>query len=668
MAHFSLRLWLRIVRRSWSGLNLLDQIALGLILVRIALLMLDRTRLHVSLPAFFSLVFFLAAAYLLLRFLAWWRTRLLWSLRNRLIVAYLFIAVVPVLLLLIMTFISGAIVYSQLGGYLLWEDIYRRVEMLGDAADHVVAGEAAHSPGLPYDAAEEVRRALIHASHDRDLPGLTIDLHANPRIFSQLGQPAADSFSGLVQVGEKLQMVALRKYQTPQGPRVLHLSAPVTPGFLETVAPDLGPINLILVRPAQRGESPGIPYRIGNSEFREGTRISAQKRLLQPPAYFMDWAINGLSNRDVIYLADGRATGATRPVLGLFAARPSRLNRRVFSSLGELGDLYIVVFAAVGAVFLLIEIAALITGIILTRTITKAVDGLYRATQFVQKRDLTHRVRIEREDQLGELGESFNSMTGSISNLIEEQKQRQKLENELSIAREVQAQLFPREMPEIPGVKLEAICRAARVVSGDYYDFIPLGSTRLAIAVADISGKGISAALLMASLQAALRSQVLSENGIESTAALVARLNRHLFRNTADDRFATFFYGVYDSVSRTLRYTNAGHLPPLCICNGQVHKLEVGGMVVGVIEDNLYEQGTIQMEPGSLLVGYSDGLIEPENVYGEEFGIPRLQELATRLRNSPPRVLAESLMQAAEEWGGTPEQADDMTVIIARID
>jgi sigma-B regulation protein RsbU (phosphoserine phosphatase) len=252
--------------------------------------------------------------------------------------------------------------------------------------------------------------------------------------------------------------------------------------------------------------------------------------------------------------------------------------------------------------------------------------------------------------------------------LIEEQKQRQKLENELSIAREVQAQLFPRELPQIPGVRLEAICRAARVVSGDYYDFIPLGTTRLAMAVADISGKGISAALLMASLQAALRSQVLSENGMESTAALVARLNRHLFRNTGDDRFATFFYAVYDSVTRTLRYTNAGHLPPLCISNGHVHRLDVGGMVVGVVEDYLYEQGTIQMEPGSLLVGYSDGLVEPENVYGEEFGIPRLQDLATRLRDASPRVVAESLMQAAEEWGGTPEQADDMTVIVARID
>lgn len=668
MADYSLRVWLRVLRRFWSGLSLLDKIALALVVVRAMFFLLSRTRFPFSLPSFFSLLFFLAAAYLLLRFLVWWRTRLLWSLRNRLVVAYLFIAVVPVLLILIMTFISAKILYSQLGAYLLWYDVHRRLEMLADAAEHVVAVETTNISGMSFEAAEAARRAQVNAMHGLDFPGLRIDLHGNPSLFSRVGRPNEQGFSGLVENDEKLELLALRRYRTGQGEQVVSLSVPVTSFFLETLAPDLGPVNLILVRPARDNDPPGFTYQIGGERFREGTRIATQKRILQQQSSWLDSAIEGFSNRNVVVLDHRAQAGLTRPVLGIFSARPSRLNRRIFRSVGDLGGLYFVYLGAVGVVFLLIEIGALITGVILTRTITKAVDGLYRATQFVQKRDLTHRVRIEREDQLGELGESFNSMTSSISNLIEEQTRRQKLENELSIAREVQAQLFPRELPEIPGVKLEAICRAARVVSGDYYDFIPLGPTRLAIAVADISGKGISAALLMASLQATLRSQVLSDNGVESTASLVARLNRHLFLNTADDRFATFFYAVYDSASRTLRYTNAGHLPPLCICNGAVQKLEVGGMVVGVVEDYLYEQGTIQMEPGSLLVGYSDGLIEPENVYGEEFGIPRLQDLATRLRNAAPHVLAESLMQAAEEWGGTPEQADDMTVIVARID
>src|SRR5258708_26712697 len=137
--------------------------------------------------------------------------------------------------------------------------------------------------------------------------------------------------------------------------------------------------------------------------------------------------------------------------------------------------------------------------------------------------DFSHRVQIERRDQLGELGESFNRMTGSISQLIEEENKRRRLENEISIAREVQNQLFPSTLPSVPGVEIEAICKAARSVSGDYYHFIQLSPTHIAIAIADISGKGISAALLMASLHAALRSQLLVEGSeLLSLVALVS--------------------------------------------------------------------------------------------------------------------------------------------------
>jgi sigma-B regulation protein RsbU (phosphoserine phosphatase) len=259
-------------------------------------------------------------------------------------------------------------------------------------------------------------------------------------------------------------------------------------------------------------------------------------------------------------------------------------------------------------------------------------------------------------------------MTGSIANLVEEENKRRRLENEISIAREVQNQLFPSTLPSVPGVEIEAICKAARSVSGDYYDFIQLSPTHIAIAIADISGKGISAALLMASLQAALRSQMLSQGSERlSMAELVSRLNKHLVRNTGDDRFATFFIAIYDSATRTLRYTNAGHLPAFLICDGSSEQLDKGGMVLGVVEDYVYEEGSLTVEPESLLIGYSDGLIEPENVYGEEFGIRRLQEAAVRVQGAAPLMVAESLMAAVEEWAGTPEQADDMTVIVARL-
>jgi phosphoserine phosphatase RsbU/P len=149
---------------------------------------------------------------------------------------------------------------------------------------------------------------------------------------------------------------------------------------------------------------------------------------------------------------------------------------------------------------------------------------------------------------------------------------------------------------------------------------------------------------------------------------VVRRLNRQMVVSTSDDRFATLFFAIYDSATRELRYTNAGHPAPLCIAGEQVARLGVGGTIIGAFPEQDYEQARLSVEPGTLLVAFSDGLIEPENVYGEEFGVPRLTEVALRHRRSSAPRIVEALLEAAEEWSGTPEQADDMTVIVARLE
>jgi sigma-B regulation protein RsbU (phosphoserine phosphatase) len=609
----------------------------------------------------------LAALYLLYRLLAWGRNRLLWSLRNRLIVAGLFIAVVPVLLLATLAVRSAGILYSQLASYLLYEDVQRRKDMLADIGEHIAAAHATIPSGVTEAGMERILAAQSHFVHDRELPGLRIEFSSDPTFLRKIASNR-NFFAGLLQQGEKLFIISLRAMEEARGVRIVTLRVPITEDFLATVAPDLGAIQLNLMQRYAGGRDHGVLYTTNSVQYETTSRIVARNRFLQPAMLWIDSPVNVVSRLDSIYVGPDGVVDPVRPVLAVFNARPSQLSGRMFSSLGELRDTYLIAFVLILIAFLLIWAGAFITGIVLTRQITKAVDELYRATQYVQSGDLSHRVRIERRDQLGVLGESFNLMTGSISGLIEEQKQRQRLENEISIAREVQDQLFPRTLPHVPGVEIEAICKAARAVSGDYYDFIQLSPTHLAIAIADISGKGISAALLMASLQAALRSQVLVDGSEHmSTAELVSRLNKHLVRNTGDDRFATFFIAVYDSATRNLRYTNAGHLPSFLICKDSALHLDKGGMVLGVIEDYCYEEGSVIVAPDSLLVGYSDGLVEPENVYGEEFGIRRLQQAAVHVQGSAPHVVAESLMNAAEEWAGTPEQADDMTVIVARL-
>ena len=654
------------LRKVWRRLSRIDLLAILLILGGVVCAVLDFSSGIASFVKFLSV---LAFVYAVVRFAGWWRTRLLWSLRNRLIVAYLFIAVVPILLILTLVVLAGQILYSQLGAYLLYDDIHRRVAMMADITEHIAAAHGTLPKGISEEDSEHVLAAQSHLVHDEELPGLSIDFSNDPTMLRRVAGASRKNFAGLVEEGDTLYLMSLREMPEPKGVRVVLLRVPVTPEFLALIAPDLGAIQLNLTRRFEGGTRQGILYRDGEIQYETTKRILARNRILHPASHWIvDPAVTGFSRLDAVYVGTAGMFDPKRPVLVTFNARPSRLNARIFSSLGELGGSLAILFVVISIVFLLIEIAALITGVVMTRRITKAVSDLYEATQYVKAGDWTHRVRIERRDQLGVLGESFNDMTGSISGLLEESKKRQRLENELSIASEVQNQLFPQRLPLVMGVELEAINKAARTVSGDYYDFIQLSPTHLAIALADISGKGISAALLMASLQAALRSQLLAPDSEKmSTAELVGRLNMHMVRNTADDRFATFFIAVYDSTTRTLRYTNAGHLPGFLISNGTSKHLDKGGMVLGVVEDYVYEEGSVTVPPNALLVEYSDGLVEPENVYGEEFGIRRLQEAAIRVQTSAPLVVGQSLMMAAEEWAGTPEQADDMTVVVARL-
>lgn len=620
-----------------------------------------------GLYSFAKFVGLLSAAYLTFRSVSWWRNRLLWSLRNRLIVAYLFIGVVPVLLLLTLAVLASQVLYSQLGGYLLYEDIHGRLGRMADSAASIASAEKSLPGSLNDKMVEEVLDAQIQMAYSKELPGLKVEFHADPKRLTRIAGPNAKEFTGIVQWAGQTHLIAMREVESPRGKNIVELSLRVTPEFLETIAQDLGPIQVTGLQRAEAEDSINA-IQLGSVRYKFLNRIATRKRTLQAAGYWYDPVIEGFSKLDATYIDVGEKAGEKQPVFASFSARPSVLNARIFSSLGEFSTSTVFGFELVAVFLLLIGILGLVTGFVLMRAITGAVAELYHATQFVQSGDLTHKVKIERRDQLGILGESFNLMIDSIRSLIEEQKQRQRLENEISIAREVQNQLFPQRMPSVPGVEIEAICKAARTVSGDYYDFIQLSATRIAIAIADISGKGISAALLMASLQAALRSQLLAPGSDSmSTAELVSRLNLHLVRNTADDRFATFFVAVYDSTTRLLRYTNAGHLPSFCICGDHAFYLDKGGMVLGVFEEYVYEEGVETVPPDSILVGYSDGLVEPENVYGEEFGIARLRDAAIRMNGAPPSVIAQGMMQASEEWAGTPEQADDMTVIVARL-
>jgi phosphoserine phosphatase RsbU/P len=211
-------------------------------------------------------------------------------------------------------------------------------------------------------------------------------------------------------------------------------------------------------------------------------------------------------------------------------------------------------------------------------------------------------------------------------------------------------------------------------VSGDYYDFLKLSGNQVGLVLGDISGKGISAALLMAAIQSSLHAQFYDGHSPEpapralplSTATVVERLNRQLFAASPPEKYATFFYAVYDATTRRLAYTTAGHPPPVLFRRDDVLRLDTGGTVVGLFSTIQYEQGMVELEPGDLLLAFTDGLTEPENSYGEEYGEARLLAIARRALGSRPEFLVEEIYRSVSDWTGSPELQDDMTLLVAK--
>jgi sigma-B regulation protein RsbU (phosphoserine phosphatase) len=389
------------------------------------------------------------------------------------------------------------------------------------------------------------------------------------------------------------------------------------------------------------------------------------------PIQVMDWASGGMRTR----------------ILG-GSTRLSTVYSYLTASMGVESGSVGVVLIVLAVAFAVVVLAAFIIGISLTRKITYSVANLYKATQHINRGDFAHRIQIREKDQLAALQVSFNSMTDNLEKLIAEQKEKERLQSELEIAHEVQAQLFPQAIAGTSSLELHGICRPARIVSGDYYDFLSYGPKQVMVAVGDISGKGISAALLMATIHSAVRAyeqeQLVSVGSAAAygthsrIAAVEARvappspaqmlwlLNRHLFQSTQPEKYATLFLGYYDDQKHRLTYCNAGHLPPIILAaDGGVRRLETGGTVVGLFHDRDYEEETIELYPGDIFIAFSDGITEPENEFGE-FGEERLIETVAAYRHLPLEKICEHAVSAIQDWIGSTEQPDDITLVLAR--
>ncbi len=248
--------------------------------------------------------------------------------------------------------------------------------------------------------------------------------------------------------------------------------------------------------------------------------------------------------------------------------------------------------------------------------------------------------------------------------------QREKLNREIEIAREVQERLFPHDLPKLPGLDYFGSCRPAQGVGGDYYDFIQLADGDVGIAIGDVSGKGIAAALLMASLQASLRGQALQ--GSKDLAKVISNVNRLVFEASAENRYATFFYAQFERATRRLTYVNAGHNPPIVLrrIEGLTHaiRLDAGGPVVGMFRESPYQQASLTLDPGDILIGFTDGISEAMNIQDEEWGEERLLPALEACANQKAAEMIPSVMNAADCFVNGAPQHDDMTLVVMKLE
>lgn len=259
---------------------------------------------------------------------------------------------------------------------------------------------------------------------------------------------------------------------------------------------------------------------------------------------------------------------------------------------------------------------------------------------------------------------TYDRMRAQIEASYRELREKEALERDLSIAREVQRELLPRAIPAIRGVQLAGICRPARAIGGDYFDYLRLGDEQLGLVIADVAGKGVAAALHMACVQASVRSLFRSSTDIGE---LNAQLNDHLYRSSSGSRYATLFAGLFDGSTGMLSYSNAGHHPPLLLQGDRLVRLGVGGMPIGLFEGTRYRSDRHRLERGDLLALFTDGVVETPDAAEEEFGEARLIDLLRRHRELPLDGIIERVLDALAGWSGGADPHDDITLVLARL-
>jgi serine phosphatase RsbU (regulator of sigma subunit) len=670
-----------------------------------------------------SLAIVLSAVLIGYRLVVRAKRRLLWRVRRKLILSYIFIGFVPALLIVAFFAVSGLMLILNVGSYLVRSGLADVTEEARFIADTTVR-DLEHDAGRTTAGetlGEELRGltsrypdggiALVPTSPEsaaNAAPGIAAPAGARPAVgvrslavgrWSHVEPPTVlpawvsrSGYAGIFAASVGTQapserssgllldegiLLVVRAVALPPGvsPRyAVIVDIPVTEllkaKLREATSVKLGEVSVV----RSRGDKPALPMQgrwqallaaAKSSTTRAESPGQPQKSLRGWVALFeyTDWTTGWLGE-------------ATMSIEVNIADVYDRISAGQLQGGASTGQVYIVVLVVLAILFLIIEFAALVMGLMLAKSITGSVHQLFAGTERARQGDFGYKIAVVVRDQLGELAESFNQMTGSIEDLMRQAEEKRRLEEELRIARSMQMSLLPQGQLLIPGISTTALCVPAREVGGDYYDLLPLGNQRYGLLIADVSGKGTSAAFYMAELKGLM----LSLSRIHhSPRELLINANQIISDHLDSRSFITMIYAVVDMAARTMTYARAGHTPLIMrSANGDgrpsVRVLAPDGMVLGVRIDHgemferLLVEQTLALGHDDLLLFFTDGISEAMNADSDCFGESRLARLVEEHGDLAPEELRERILREIQAFVGDAPQHDDMTMILLKVD
>jgi sigma-B regulation protein RsbU (phosphoserine phosphatase) len=658
-----------------------------------------------------SLALLFAIAYGLTRFAVWSKRRLLWRVRRKLILSYVFVGVVPALLVITFFLLAGLILAFNVSSYL----VQSRVKNLTDQARFLaqtVQLEVQRAPSA--DALQETveRRESVMESRYPFLsiavvPVSNLSCKVEPAQAARVPKalPAAlpviaggwkhlpaptslpkwvgcDGFSGLIAYqapvkpgtaleDQGLTRLAMRAVALPEVANpswAVILDMPLSTTIEQRIQQETG----IRMGEIAAFHADGVEPVIGQAiedrvpEDDDGPALSLRQARWVVFLDHLDWPTGEPESASVAIVIN------TFDVFDrISVVAPVGLGRLNF------GQVLLFVLAVVGGLFMIIQFVALVIGFVLARQVTGAVHDLFTGTQHVRAGDFAHQIPVRARDQLGELAESFNLMTGEVTTLLGEMAEKGRLEQEMFAAREIQQKLLPTGPLRVTGLAVSAFCEPAREVAGDYYDFLPITDSILGVLIADVAGKGLAAGLYMAQLKVIVQS--LSRLHHEPKEFLSA-VNKVVSQNLDGKSFITMTYGVIDVERREMTFARAGHCPLIHVPAGQpagmrkARLLVPDGLVVGLqiddgtMFDAMLKEQTISVQPGDLIVWFTDGISETMNEAFDCFGEERLAQVVEQYAHLPFDQLRAYILAELRAFAGGADQHDDMTMILMKIE